>query len=67
MMGLACVRARVCLSMCGGKNEIIFFKGHWLKTATENRVVQTRLLNSGDQFDQLCNLFDGAIPAQVLC
>ena len=27
----------------------------------------TRLLNSGGQFDQTCNLFGGAIPAQGLC
>ena len=27
----------------------------------------TRLLNSGGQFDQTCNLFSGAIPAQGLC
>ena len=25
------------------------------------------LLNSGGQFDQTCNLFGGAIPAQGLC
>ena len=28
---------------------------------------KTRLLNSGGQFDQLCNLIDGAILAQALC
>ena len=28
---------------------------------------KTRLLNSGGQFDQPCNLFDGAILAQVIC
>ena len=28
---------------------------------------KTRLLNSGGQFDQTCNLFGGAILAQVIC
>ena len=28
---------------------------------------KTRLLNSGGQFDQTCDLFGGAIPAQGLC
>ena len=28
---------------------------------------KTRLLNSGGQFDQLCNLIGGAILAQVIC
>ena len=28
---------------------------------------KTRLLNSGDQFDRLCNLIAGAILAQVIC
>ena len=28
---------------------------------------KTRLLNSGGQFDQLCNLIGGAILARALC
>ena len=28
---------------------------------------KTRLLNSGGQFDQTCNLIGGAIQAQVIC
>ena len=28
---------------------------------------KTRLLNGGGQFDQLCNLIDGAILARALC
>ena len=28
---------------------------------------KTRLLNSGGQFDRLCNLIGGAILAQVMC
>ena len=28
---------------------------------------KTRLLNSGGQFDQLCNLIGGAVLARALC
>ena len=38
----------------------------WPKTAAESRVVQTRLLSSGGKFNQPCNVFDGAFPAQAL-
>ena len=57
----------VCLSTCGGKKRkkkgIVTGQNQPLRAVWCN----TRLLNSGGQFDQTCNLFGGAIPAQGLC
>ena len=39
---------------------------HWPETATVSRVVRTRFLNSGGQFDLPCNLFGGAILVRVV-
>ena len=39
---------------------------HWPEAATVSRVVQTRFLNSGGQFDLPCNLFGGAILVRVV-
>ena len=63
----------------GGGEEKVYKKLNcrWPKTATGSCVVQdqplgavlckTRLLNSGGQFDRLCNLIGGAILAQDIC
>ena len=71
-----CVRARACVCAC---LPLDFSEVHakTFDTAQEQvcpnyqplRAVwcNTRLLNSGGQFDQTCNLFGGAIPAQGLC
>ena len=60
----------VCLSTCGGKKKKKK-KKKGIVTGQKQplRAVwcKTRLLNSGGQFDQICNLFGGAIPAQGLC
>ena len=57
----------VCLSTCSGekkeKKGIVTGQKQPLRAVWCN----TRLLNSGGQFDQTCNLFVRAIPAQGLC
>ena len=60
----------LCMSeyMCGKKKKkkkkgIVTGQNQPLRAVWCN----TRLLNSGGQFDQTCNLFGGAIPAQGLC
>ena len=59
----------VCLSTCGEKKRKKKKKGIVTGQNQPLRAVwcNTRLLNSGGQFDQTCNLFGGAIPAQGLC
>ena len=61
----------VCLSTCGAKKKKKKKKKKGIVTGQNQplRAVwcNTRLLNSGGQFDQTCNLFGGAIPAQGLC
>ena len=59
----------VCLSTCGKKKKKKKKKGIVTGQNQPLRAVwcNTRLLNSGGQFDQTCNLFGGAIPAQGLC
>ena len=67
-----CVRARacvcVCMCVCKKKKEkekkgVVTGQNQPLRAVW----CKTRLLNSGGQFDQTCNLFGGAIPAQGLC
>ena len=63
------VRVCVCRCVCGGVCRCVC-GGVWVwpKIGTGSCVLcKTRLLNSGGQFDQLCNLIGGAILAQVLC
>ena len=62
-----CVRVCVCVCVCVKKKKkkkgIVTGQNQPLRAVWCN----TRLLNSGGQFDQTCNLFGGAIPAQGLC
>ena len=61
-----CVYVCVCVCVCVKKKKkkgIVTGQNQPLRAVWCN----TRLLNSGGQFDQTCNLFGGAIPAQGLC
>ena len=62
-----CLKTRVCVCVCVCKKKkkkgIVTGQNQPLRAVWCN----TRLLNSGGQFDQTCNLFGGAIPAQGLC
>ena len=67
----------VCLSMSvlwGGRKknkkkqqQLHKWNCHWPKQPLGAVWCKTRLLNSGGQFDLLCNLIGGAILAQVIC
>ena len=65
-----CVCVCVCMCVCvRKKKEKKRKKGLVTGQNQPLRAVwcKTRLLNIGGQFDQTCNLFGGAIPAQGLC
>ena len=58
-----CLSVCVCVCVCEEKMELSLAK----KQPRRAVWCKTKLLNSGGQFDQPCNLFTGAIPAQGPC
>ena len=55
--------SRLCVCVCVNNKRNVTGQTQPLRAVW----CETRLLNSGGQFDQTCNLFGGAIPAQGLC
>ena len=67
-----CVSVCLCLNMHGGQKKKKQKKRKKGIVACQKQLqgavwCKTRLLNSGGQFDQLCNFIDGAILARALC
>ena len=61
--------ACVCVCVCVYEKKVYKkLNCRWPKKQPLGAVwCKTRLLNSGGQFDRLCNLIGGAILAQVIC